>query len=204
MNFDPDNESNWDVNRDLKKSPLWQYGGESTGIWRCPADHSTVHPSTGPWRGQAVPRVRSMSMNIWVGGFGGYDGVLSGGDGYAEGGSLWRVYLKFNELIDPGPSGTFLFLDMREDSIDIGNFATDMRGWPNQPSLTGFYDLPASYHNGAGGLSFADGHAEIKRWLDGRTMPPLVKDGFVRDVKASPNNRDIIWLQDHSTRKIGR
>ena len=81
MDFDPNNTSNWDVNRDIKRSPLWPYCGESTGIWRCPADHSTVRPATGPWRGKLVPRVRSMSMNIWVGGFGGYDGVLSGGDG---------------------------------------------------------------------------------------------------------------------------
>jgi prepilin-type processing-associated H-X9-DG protein len=127
---------------------------------------------------------------------------LSGGDGFTEGGNLWRIYLKFSELTDPGPGDTFVFLDMREDSIDVGNFATDMRGWPDQPARRGFYDLPASYHNRAGGLSFADGHAEIKRWLDDRTMPPLVKDGYVRDVVASPNNPDVAWLQYHATRRI--
>jgi len=87
-------------------------------------------------------------------------------------------------------------------SIDIGNFATDMRGWPDQPAQAGFYDLPASYHNRAGGLSFADGHSEIKRWLDDHTMPPLVKDGLIPDVIPSPNNKDIIWLQEWCTRKI--
>jgi prepilin-type processing-associated H-X9-DG protein len=89
---------------------------------------------------------------------------------------------------------------MREDSIDWGNFATDMRGWPDQPGSFGFYDLPASYHNRAGGLSFADGHAEIRRWVDERTTPPLQRDGFVPDIFASPNNRDIFWLQEHATR----
>jgi hypothetical protein len=91
-------------------------------------------------------------------------------------------------------------MDMREDSIDWGNFATDMRGWPDQPNQTAFYDLPASYHHRAGGLSFADGHAEIRRWRDDRTMPPLVRSGFVNDYFASPNNQDIIWLQWRSTR----
>jgi prepilin-type processing-associated H-X9-DG protein len=103
-------------------------------------------------------------------------------------------------MVDPGPAKTFVFLDMREDSIDIGNFAPDMRGWPDQPELTGFYDYPASYHGQAGGFSFADGHAEIHRWRDPRTMPPLQKDGLIPDVLASPNNRDVIWLQEHSTR----
>jgi hypothetical protein len=133
-------------------------------------------------------------MNLWIGGFGGEDGGLSGA-------GLWRIYLKESDMTDPGPSHTFVLLDMREDSIDIGNFATDMTGWPDQPSQTGFYDFPASYHNHAGGLSFADGHSEIRRWLDSRTAPPLVKGGLVPDVIASPNNKDVLWLQERCTRK---
>src|SRR6266496_2262800 len=202
MDFNPNNTSNWDVNRDIKRSPLWHYCGQSTGVWKCPADKSTVKPSSGPFKGQSVPRVRSMSMNLWVGGFGGYDSGLSEGDNSTVGGGTWRIYLKGSEMTDPGPARTFVLLDMREDSIDIGNFATDMRGWPNKPSETGFYDLPASYHNRAGGLSFADGHSEIKRWLDDRTMPSLVKGGLIPDILPSPNNRDILWLQERCTRKI--
>jgi len=194
LDFNPANPSNWDVNRDIKQSPLWRYCGTSVGIWKCPADKSTIIPSSGPYRGRVMPRVRSMSMNLWVGGFGGTDGGLSDGG--------WRVYLRESEMVDPGPVRTFLLLDMREDSIDIGNFATDMRGWPDKPAQTGFYDFPASYHNRAGGLSFADGHSEIKRWLDPRTMPRLVKGGLVPDVIASPRNKDIIWLQERATRKV--
>jgi hypothetical protein len=154
--------------------------------------------------GESRPRVRSMSMNFWVGGFAGYDGSLSGSFGGwvgTYGGNPWRVYLKRTEMVDPGPSGVFLFLDMREDSIDWGNFATDMRGWPDNPEQEGFYDLPGSYHHRAGGLSFADGHAELRRWRDDRTMPPLEKDGFVRDVFPSPNNPDVLWLQERATRR---
>jgi prepilin-type N-terminal cleavage/methylation domain-containing protein len=197
IDFNPANPSNWDVNRDIKQSPLWRYCGTSVGIWKCPADKSTIIPSSGPYRGRVMPRVRSISMDLWVGGFGGTDGDLSGGG--------WRVYLKESDMIDPGPVRTFLLLDMREDSIDIGNFATDMRGWPDKWAQTGFYDFPASYHNRAGGLSFADGHSEIKRWLDPRTMPPLVKGGLLPDSLgpvSSPRNRDIVWLQERATRKI--
>jgi len=196
LDFDPGNSSNWDVERDVKKSPMWPYCGKSASIWRCPADRSTVTVN-----GQALPRVRSMSMNIWVGGFLGMDCGLSGDpDYFAYGGSTWRVYLKMPELANPGPSKTFLLLDMREDSIDWGNFATDMTGWPDHTESAGFYDLPASYHNRAGGLSFADGHSEIKRWIDPRTTPPLVLNGEIPDQYNSPNNKDIAWLQERATR----
>jgi len=89
---------------------------------------------------------------------------------------------------------------MREDSIDIGNFATRMKGYPNKPNEYGFYDLPGFYHHYSCGFSFADGHSEIHRWRDGRTYPPLVPGGQVNDQFDSPRNQDVAWLQDHSSR----
>jgi len=188
MDFNPANSSNWDPTVDIYKSPLWSYCGKSLGIWKCPADRSYI--TVG---GVRKPRVRSMSMNFWFGGFGGGDGGLSDGG--------WRLYFKMSDLVDPGPTRTWLLLDMREDSIDIGNFAPDMRGWPNNPSQTGFYDLPGMYHGSACGFSFADGHAELKKWRDPRTMPPLVQGGLIPDHISTPNNRDVVWLQERSTRK---
>ena len=55
------------------KSPLWPYCGNATAIWKCPADRSFVTVD-----GQPRPRVRSMSMNLWLGGFRGMDMGLSG------------------------------------------------------------------------------------------------------------------------------
>jgi prepilin-type N-terminal cleavage/methylation domain-containing protein len=194
---DPSNPSNWDIEQDIKQSPLWNYCGRAPGVWRCPADRSSVNVN-----GQQLPRVRSMSMNLWVGGFRGTDQGLSGStDPFAAGGSTWRIYLKMPDMTDPGPTRTFVFLDMREDSIDVGNFAPDMTGWPDAPESIGFYDLPASYHHRAGGFSFADGHAEIRRWRDERTMPRLVRSGDTPDGFRSPNNPDVQWLQERSTRK---
>jgi prepilin-type N-terminal cleavage/methylation domain-containing protein len=194
MDFNPANRSNWDVEKDIHQSPLWPYSGE-TSLWKCPADRSTITPSDGPFQGRNVPRVRSMSMNLWVGGFGGRDYGISGAN-------RWRIYLQESEMIDPGPSHLFIFLDMREDSIDIGNFGTDMRGWPDQPELSSFLDFPASYHLRSGGFSFADGHAEMRRWVDDRTMPPVQREGLIPDVVPSPNNPDILWLQHRATRPV--
>ena len=203
LDFDRGNRSNWDVEQDIKKSPLWSYCGNATAIFKCPGDKSVIVPSSGPFKGQRVPRVRSMSMAMWLGGLG---GSLNVNFGPGLNSPPWRLYLSLNDLSDPGPSRTLLFWDQREDSINAGNFGINMTGFPVKPALTRFsQDFPASYHNRAGGLSFTDGHAEIKRWLDPRTTPPLRKDANALSAAgstSSPNNKDIIWLQERSTRKI--
>ena len=68
LDFNGGNASNWDLEKDVKKSPLWPYCGNSPGIWKCPADKSTVKPTSGPDKGQSLPRVRSISMNAWFDG----------------------------------------------------------------------------------------------------------------------------------------
>ncbi len=189
LDFDPNKPSNWNPDLTIKQSPMWPYCGKNLAIWKCPADRSFVTVN-----GEQRPRVRSMSMNVFLGGWGGTDG------GWGAIFSAYKIYLKQPELSDPGPAKVWVFLDMREDSIDMGNFAARMAGWPGQTDLYGFYDLPGYYHHRACGFSFADGHAEIHRWRDDRTMPPIVRGGFVNDWFTSPNNPDVAWLQEHSTR----
>ncbi len=178
------NRSNWDINQDLVKSPLWNYCGKNQGIWRCPADKSTVKVN-----GTVYSRVRSISMDAW---FNSVD-VLSFGNG--------RVYKKLSDVNDPGPTGTWLFLDEREDSINDGEFVVGMSGYPDQPQQWKIVDFPASYHGSACGFSFVDGHSEIKRWKDVRTMPQLKKGQTLGLNVGSPNNPDVYWMMDHSTRK---
>jgi prepilin-type N-terminal cleavage/methylation domain-containing protein len=197
MDFDPNNRSNWDIEQDIKKSPLWLYSGKAPGIWKCPADQSAVVPSSGPYQGQSVPRVRTMSMSIWVGGWEGTDAGCSG--------PQWRVYSKFPDMIKPGPALTWVLVDAREDRINYGNNFTDMIGYPDAPAQWRFhFDYPGSYHHRAAGLSFADGHAEIKKWRDDRTVPPIQKGTSLfssQEYVPSPRNQDIFWLQERSTRK---
>ena len=82
----------------------------------------------------------------------------------------------------------------------MGNFATKMAGWPDQPEAYGFFDLPGYYHHRSGGFSFADGHSEMRHWQDSRTTPAIVHEGYVDDWFSSPNNPDVAWLQYRSTR----
>jgi prepilin-type processing-associated H-X9-DG protein len=193
MDFDPNNRANWDPDVGIKKSVMWPYCGQNLDIWKCPSDHSVVVVNR-----VSKPRVRSMSMNLYLGGWGGTDG------GWGPAVSNYKIFMRYAELIDPGPSQTFLFIDMREDSIDMGNFGVNMAGFPAKPTAYGFWDLPGFYHNGSGNLSYTDGHSELKRWLDPRTTPPIKPGIGYPDKYNSPNNPDVAWLQDHATRPLGR
>jgi len=195
----PSDPNNWNHEVYTKKSPLWPYCGNSLGIWMCPADKAYGINNLG----QKVPRIRSMSMNSWVGGYGATMPALPEFPG--PGGSGWKAYRMLTEIVDPGPSRTFVLLDEREDSINDGFFVVDMTGYPDKPDKWLRVDYPASYHNRAAGISFADGHAEIHRWLDPRTIPGVQKSdldlySIGKRSQDGKNNRDIAWLQERSTR----
>ncbi|MBI2929634.1 MAG: prepilin-type N-terminal cleavage/methylation domain-containing protein [Verrucomicrobia bacterium] len=192
---DPRDPNNWDHDQFTKKSPLWPYCGNAFDIWKCPADKSHGITRTG----QRVPRIRSMSMNNWVGGYGWF---LSKDPWFPDAKRGWKVYLKQADMIDPGPAKTFVLLDEREDGINDGFFAVDMAGYPDQPKYWTIVDEPAAYHNNAGGFSFADGHSEIRKWKDPRTTPRLRKRNRfpAEPARVSPGNPDWLWLTERATR----
>ena len=165
-------------------SPLSPYIGHSAAVFKCPADKALSRGRTG------VPRVRSLSMNGYVGDRGGpYT------SGYKQMKSTGDVSLK-------GATKTWVCHDEREDSINDGWFAVDMTGYdPMSPGSYTIVDYPASYHNRAAGFSFADGHSEIHKWLDGRTTPNLKAGQPLNLGVASPKNPDVDWMQDHASFK---
>ena len=198
LDYSGANRSNFDPLEDLAKSPLAPYIGNSYGVFRCPADKSSVKvTASGQYMGQRIQRVRSVSMNSWVGG--NYEDLRAGAASWWQVPANMKVYTRSTEMTDPGPSMTFVLLDEREDSINDAFWCLSMEGYPNA-AQTKIIDYPASYHNGAGGLSFADGHSEIRKWVDGRTRPVLKANGTIPLNVASPNNRDMVWLQERCTR----
>jgi len=169
----------------LERSHLHPYLG-SFEVWRCPADNSVSKHGN-----RLIPRVRSMSMNNWL-----------NSNSPWNGNSKWRILRKTSDMTSPGPAGTWLLIDEREESINDGFFVVDMAGYPTAESSIVLVDYPASYHNGAGGLNFADGHSEIRKWLDPRTKPPLKKNANIPLNIPSPRNADIRWLQERSTSPV--
>ncbi len=114
----------------------------------------------------------------------------------------FKQFGKIGDLTDPSPSGTWVVIDERDESINNGHLINCMDGiYPRNPSQFGLCNLPANYHNGAGGLTFADGHSEIHKWRDPRTTPPKGQaggSGYVAPV-PSPTNQDVYWLGVRTT-----
>jgi prepilin-type N-terminal cleavage/methylation domain-containing protein/prepilin-type processing-associated H-X9-DG protein len=144
-------------------------------IYRCPADKSQV-----TFNGASYDRVRSISMNGWLG-FDSRD--WSGCPPY-------KLNFRMADLVNPVPADTWVFIDERENSINDGWFGVDML---DVGAAATWVDIPAIRHNHGAVLSFADGHAQFKKWLDGRTLQPLAPD------TPSADNQDIAWLQQHTT-----
>jgi len=162
----PSKRDNWDLDQDIRKSPMWGSGANAPGIWRCPADRSTGLNQ----QGLKVPRVRSYAINPPVGG---PSDPTCGGVPWLDFSGL-NMYYKLTQMLSPGPSRTFVFLDERVETLSESVFYLSMDGSPQKPGVTTFYDFPACSHGGAASLSFADGHTESRKWVDPRTTPPRV------------------------------
>jgi len=159
------------------------------GVYKCPADQSTVKVGNNQ-----VPRLRSLSMGQqWAG-----PGDWLDPAGFQVNGrsKRYRVYYKKAEI--DVPSMRFVFLDEHPDSMNAGGFGNMM---VESPTAARIIDFPASFHNGAGGISFSDGHAEIRKWIDARTRPPVHYNNNLQLNVASANNQDMIWLAERTSRR---
>jgi prepilin-type N-terminal cleavage/methylation domain-containing protein/prepilin-type processing-associated H-X9-DG protein len=173
----------------LTHSLLAPYLPPSIKIWRCPSDKSTSRQG-----GQVLPRVRSTSMNSWLGNT--EDGSEDTFTGLPTGG---RTIRKVSDMVKPGPSDTFVFTDERADTICAGAFGVCM-ALKGRIAVLGH--LPGNYHMGSGTFSFADGHVQAHKWTDQRTMPPLRNYNPFDGYCPSPLNPDADWLQAHATAAI--
>jgi hypothetical protein len=200
--FNPSNPSNWDVEKDIKKSPLWPYVGGAAGLWKCPADNSSIVPAFGPLKGKRVRRVRSISMSIWLGGFGGRFDVGGLPDGLKS--PPWRLYLGLNDLVEPGPPRRWCFVTSEKTRSMPRTFYRYDRISRQAECSAVLGRFAASYHHRAGGLSLRTAMPKSSAgWT--AAMPPVRKDSnwlFTNQRMPSPNNKDIIWLRERATRRI--
>jgi prepilin-type N-terminal cleavage/methylation domain-containing protein/prepilin-type processing-associated H-X9-DG protein len=143
---------------------LGKYTAAALGVYKCPADSylSTIQRRSG-----FPQRNRSLSMNSIFGRFSidNNPNVDPTAAGQNWGMRAFRQYLKQAQV--PRPAKTWLFLDEQPDSINDGYFI-------NNPDVASWQDVPASYHNGACGFSFADAHAEIRKWRSNTSKYPVM------------------------------
>ncbi len=177
----------WDTRPDNTNATLLLLGPfasylRSTRVYKCPAD---VYLSNAQ-RSLGFPeRVRSLSMNAFIGIAGefrktGFDQVMP----------QYQIFLKMSDFRNP--AGIYVTLDEHPDSINDGLFL-------NHPMLSEWGDLVASYHNGAAGFSFADGHSEIHKWVVPRTRWPIRYNDYVAFHVVAGETADFEWTMSRTT-----
>lgn len=188
--------TNWAILVDSRFSKL-AYFIKNPALYKCPADKSMS---------RGVPRVRSISMNLAVGtlwnppfppgkklgdpvGGGWLPGVYN--DAQRE----WRTYGKLSDIVKPSPAMLWVTVDEHPRSINDALFAVEC----GDAQGVRIVDFPASYHGGACGFAFADGHSEIHRWR-GKTIQPSPEGPTLPlNVAAEDSVEDMRWLQQRTS-----
>jgi len=169
--------------RPITNGPLYKYAGNSLTIYKCPADRAANGKLP---RAKYTPRIRSISMSQ-VFDFGGWLPP-----------EKFRVYEKESDIVSP--TKTWVFIDEHPDSINDAACAVQM-ALP-EATTAQIIDFPASYHNGAAGLSFADGHSEVHRWVGSKIRAAATYTGTMPlNVPAGDSINDVKWWSDNTTVK---
>jgi prepilin-type N-terminal cleavage/methylation domain-containing protein/prepilin-type processing-associated H-X9-DG protein len=162
----------------IDKSPLMKYMGHSREVWRCPSD-----PTTRIEGGKKLPRVRSQSMSQ-VFDFGGW--LPS---------PPYSIYGRLGHIVMP--SSTWVLVD--EHPLSINDAACAVQIIRPEAKSGNIIDFPASYHNGAAGFSFADGHSEIHQWKGSKIKTFGKANNTGLNVPAGDSLNDQKWWSRNTT-----
>ena len=136
-------------------------------IYKCPSD-----PSYSVFDGSREARVRSYSISPAMNA-----PMISNATGQN----------RYSRLTDVrATSRMMLFIDEHEDTIGTGVFR-DSVPWNDV-----WGSLPTARHNGAGTLSYVDGHAETHKWRDPQTLVPIRRSR--RGTTFQNPNTDRDWI----------
>ena len=160
----------------IENGLLFPYN-RSVGIYKCPANKSKVRDQS------KLPRTRSVSlsmfMNRWPN---------------AADSDFDKCWHRLADVRRPGPAQALAFVDEHEKSIQQSVFGMNA---PNRfqtfvtPVWT-WISFPATRHGNAGTVSFADGHAEVWRRREAKTLKIAAMNGWIVVQPAIPNiDRDL-------------
>ena len=173
------NIQDWDTSEEntdrfyILSGQLAEYVAKNVAVYKCPADQSVAKNGS---------RLRSLSLNAMMG-----DPLINPNRFNPE----WTQFLKIAQVTRP--ASFYTFIEEHPDTINDGYF---MNVWNDVK----WGNLPASYHNGAANIAWADGHIERHRWLP-NTVRPAVQGGAGGGFIPVPET-DYLWLRERTSIKI--
>jgi prepilin-type N-terminal cleavage/methylation domain-containing protein/prepilin-type processing-associated H-X9-DG protein len=181
LNFAANNPDNTNVAL-LLNGQLGPYA-KAPAIYKCIADMSQAVEGT-----TKLPRVRTLSMS---------QSFCAQDEGHLKddkGPLYYRHYLKSTDLTKPSPVNIWVLADESPDSVNDAAMAVSMDPYGGK-----WQDIPSTLHNGGCAFTFADGHSEIHKWKDSRTLALKVKYSPATYGLLQPNNNDIKWIQERTS-----
>ncbi|MBI3875911.1 MAG: prepilin-type N-terminal cleavage/methylation domain-containing protein [Verrucomicrobia bacterium] len=170
----------YETNTDLfMLAQLGRYA-QSAAIFRCPSDKWVYPGAVGTF-------VRSVSINNWMNG----SARMINNPGFTP---VPTVYTRIQEIFPP--SEKYVFVHEDPNSIDDGYFAIDM----SVPMGPGSDNLPAAIHGGTTAFGWADGRADIRKWIRTKIQAGAAIPGVLRpDTSVAGPGTDVDWLKSHTT-----
>jgi prepilin-type N-terminal cleavage/methylation domain-containing protein/prepilin-type processing-associated H-X9-DG protein len=162
---------------------------KTPAVYKCVADMSKSYGNKGD------PRVRTLSMS---------QSFTLANEGHLEDSdsppNTWRHYVRTTDMTQPSPSALWVFCDESPDSVNDAACAVAMGN--NNFSSTKWMDMFSTLHNGGCAFTFADGHSEIHKWKDPRSVSPPCKVTYTTKFpygQLQGSNNDIQWVRDRTT-----
>jgi prepilin-type N-terminal cleavage/methylation domain-containing protein/prepilin-type processing-associated H-X9-DG protein len=134
----------------VRNGMLFEYN-RSLGIYRCPADHSTLGDPSGATPGP--PRARSFNLSMSVNGYPEYDSFILGYIPY---------FKKLTQIRNPNVGNCLVLIDENEYTLVDSQFGMPTDTYNGTQT---WWDMPANRHDQGANLCFADGHAERWKWV---------------------------------------
>jgi prepilin-type processing-associated H-X9-DG protein/prepilin-type N-terminal cleavage/methylation domain-containing protein len=153
----------------------------SATVYRCPADNSVVrnHPT--------IRRTRSYSSHHYMN-----CDIMCGGCGVELVNRTPLNLRKYTGIVNPPPSLAWVFMEEHELSIDDGVFVTHSPWFA--PGVPDFWvSFPTYRHENGANVSFADGHAILRRWRFRRTITSYQDQST---VAQGDDLADLKWVED--------
>jgi prepilin-type N-terminal cleavage/methylation domain-containing protein len=161
-----------------RKAIMAPYLGGQLGVYKCPAD---IIPS------QNGQRLRSYSMQSQMGNLYSFGISRAYNSGY-------KAFIKATELTVLQPVDAIVFSEENMCSMNDG-YLQVKNGSPSWP------DVPGAYHIWNCGISYADGHAALRKWVTTVLHIPVSFGYTSSTITTGVNNKDYLWWDQHTSVK---